>query len=849
MLKFCSLSSGSSGNCYYISTETTGILIDAGISCSRITKALTYLGESVDGVRAVFVTHEHTDHVSGLRVLLKKHEIALYATRGTYAEFLKTAGDVRMQMPPVVISSRDEIRIGDLTVYSYGISHDAAEPVCYKVCSDAGEALGIITDLGWADPEVVSAFGDVDLLLLESNHDVELLKIGPYPPFLKQRILSKSGHLSNDSAGVIARNILAKGRLKYLILGHLSEVNNHPDLAVATVDRAIREQGYVSGEDYELDVSLKNQVGKMYILRRLLLMFFALFGLLVPSALFADEVLLREQVQYDIPVLGVVFMENGVVTTRVSRELAEGKLRDCDLPFQAGGISRVTTSLALLQLMKEKGISPEDRLIDHLPKELRESRTDLEDLHFLDLFTHTTGFLNRRYRTLSEIPYEESIRARAVQHLLTAERRFDREEFSLLTNADFAFMTILIEELSGQLFAEYMRVFFDRMGMYHTYIESERREQGERNLLQRYFVEGAEKRPAPAYHAEIPAADDLVTTIGDVEKLLHYLTGRELPSSFKVFSRLYTNINEYNARSSVFNYVEFDGLGIYVLDAALPGAYGRIFFVPGERVGGFIHYNSDHIGARDAITRTLLSDYIRRQRDDAPAYVTAENQGILSGHYSPVNISSDGPEGFVAFSHQLRITSMDNDLLIDDVLYSPVSETVYYSAQLEKYARFVTDEDGRLRYLVLDNELYERRFSANTQLFLIGLFALCSLLISVSVWVKWRSLIAGRVDDRPRVWLLFGNLLYLFNIVWMYFAVRQTGYWPLAYGGGTASSVFQFVGWSVLPGILLNLMTMLYTGGDYKWSGQLRLLTWFNLPLACFYLFWLIRFRLIAFFL
>ncbi len=435
MLKFCSLSSGSSGNSYYISSETTAILVDAGISCARIQKSLAHIGEDIASVRAVFLTHEHSDHTSGLATLLKKHEIALYSTDGTRSELSFLSG-VAVRCEPRVFESGASVRIGDIVVHSYPISHDARDPVCYKIESDCGAIVGIITDLGWADTEVIKAFYDCDLLLLESNHDVELLKIGPYPAFLKSRIIGKSGHLSNDDAGIIARNIIAQGRLRYLVLGHLSETNNHPDLARATVEQSVRERGFVSGEDYELDVMRRGQLGKMYLLRRTLILLMCalisvlnlvLMPMLNPPAfaeIRSDELLLREQVQYDIPVLSVAVVQGGERKLFFSRQLSEGALRDYDAPFQAGSMARVTTSLALLRLLEQRGITMEEPIRVHLPAELSKSLGEaLDGVRFADLFLHTTGFTNNRYNTISEKPYSEDIRSRAQSYILRSEKK------------------------------------------------------------------------------------------------------------------------------------------------------------------------------------------------------------------------------------------------------------------------------------------------------------------------------------------------------------------------------------------------------------------------------------------
>lgn len=263
MLKFCSLASGSSGNSYYISSGNTAILVDAGISCARITKAISHIGESPQNLDAIVLTHEHSDHVKGLRVLSKKIDLALYATGGT-RQNLENLEECAFTTQSLVAPGK-AFKIGDIEITGYNISHDAAEPVCYKI-SSGGATVGIVTDLGWADPDIIDAFSDCDLMLLEANHDVELLKIGPYPAFLKQRILSRDGHLSNQDAGIIASHIMRYGHLKFLLLGHLSKVNNHPDLAHQTVAEELERAGFTEGVDFEIDITKRDQVGRLYVI-------------------------------------------------------------------------------------------------------------------------------------------------------------------------------------------------------------------------------------------------------------------------------------------------------------------------------------------------------------------------------------------------------------------------------------------------------------------------------------------------------------------------------------------------------------------------------------------------------
>lgn len=267
-LIFCSLASGSSGNCQYVASPSTRVLIDAGMSGKYVSNALESIGESIRSIDAVLLTHEHTDHTTGLRVLLRRYGIPLYITESTYRSIAQKLADVPEEQIRIFDKAQD-LKIGDLVVRGLPVTHDAVDPLCYRISHEFDGTIttvGVVTDLGWVDPAVIEAFSSCDLLMIESNHDVEMLKIGAYPMYLKRRILSEHGHLSNEDAGYIAREILRRGALKHILLAHLSRENNFPDLAFETVRSLIEEYGFRVGEDVHLELTHRDRVGKVYYL-------------------------------------------------------------------------------------------------------------------------------------------------------------------------------------------------------------------------------------------------------------------------------------------------------------------------------------------------------------------------------------------------------------------------------------------------------------------------------------------------------------------------------------------------------------------------------------------------------
>ena len=251
-LMLCSFGSGSSGNCYLVRSREKTVLIDAGISTKRIHNGLSEIGVERSSIDGVFITHEHTDHVKGLRVLTKQNpNWKVYATGGT-GECI--AGQIRDPEQLSSICAGEEIRLGDMTIRPISVSHDAADPVCYSITSGDASML-IMTDTGYVPQEAASCMKEADLIVLEANHEIDVLKAGPYPYHLKRRILGDRGHLSNETAGeTLADCMSGMDRYRQIFLAHLSRENNFPLLAEQTVKNILEEHGFYPGRDYSINV-------------------------------------------------------------------------------------------------------------------------------------------------------------------------------------------------------------------------------------------------------------------------------------------------------------------------------------------------------------------------------------------------------------------------------------------------------------------------------------------------------------------------------------------------------------------------------------------------------------------
>lgn len=273
ILGFSTLASSSSGNCYYIKSETTSILVDVGISASQIVKRLDALEVSVQEIAGVFLTHEHVDHVKSVSAFHKKAPAAWFiASQGTVNGLdEKVRSAIEPQLSIVAPGCCDgsqcrDLMIGDIEVHTFCLSHDAAEPTAYTFSKD-GRKIAIVTDTGIVTEEIYEALKDADLLVLEANHEENILLYGRYPYSVKRRILSDQGHLSNEAAGrCLARmlkerrdsgrssDVVGASQVPRVLLAHLSRENNTPEQAFLTVRNVLEEEDFYIGKDLKMDV-------------------------------------------------------------------------------------------------------------------------------------------------------------------------------------------------------------------------------------------------------------------------------------------------------------------------------------------------------------------------------------------------------------------------------------------------------------------------------------------------------------------------------------------------------------------------------------------------------------------
>lgn len=246
---FSVLASGSTGNAIYVETETHSFLVDAGLSGKQMENLFNQIERSPKQLNGILVTHEHSDHIKGVGILARKYKLPIYANEKTWKAMEHLIGEIPLDQK-FVFPMETVQSFGGLDIESFGVSHDAVEPMFY-IFHYGGKKLAIITDTGYVSDRMIGTIKNADYFIFESNHDVEMLRMGKYPWNIKRRILSDVGHVSNEDAALAMSECIGD-RTKGIYLAHLSKDNNMKELARMSVSQILEEKGFIIGEQFEL---------------------------------------------------------------------------------------------------------------------------------------------------------------------------------------------------------------------------------------------------------------------------------------------------------------------------------------------------------------------------------------------------------------------------------------------------------------------------------------------------------------------------------------------------------------------------------------------------------------------
>ena len=259
-MEFCSIASGSSGNCIFVGTSEANILIDAGISAKKLCEGLKGIDIDPGCVDGIFITHEHIDHIQGIQVFSKKYPVSIYGTKKTLKAIVQKFNGDLGESSLIEVTSDIDIYLKDAIIHPFAVSHDAVDPVGYRIESE-GKRFAVATDLGYFDDYIIENLKELDGICIEANHDINMLMVGKYPYNLKQRVAGAKGHLSNDACADLLCRIFCD-RLKNILLIHLSKDNNYAELAYETVRAELLTR--CSHHELSLEVAGRNTPSEIF---------------------------------------------------------------------------------------------------------------------------------------------------------------------------------------------------------------------------------------------------------------------------------------------------------------------------------------------------------------------------------------------------------------------------------------------------------------------------------------------------------------------------------------------------------------------------------------------------------
>lgn len=593
---------------------------------------------------------------------------------------------------------------------------------------------------------------------------------------------------------------------------------------------------------------------------KVILIIILILTLLVPSfAVTKDDTLSYdisvEMVNYNIPGILAVVAKSGEieyinafgsanVTTKMDMNTQNSVI-------QTGSISKVITTYALLELLAQKKIDVDAEIGPYLPAYLNHE-TVLSQLTFRNLLTHTSGIPTIKANSatkedpLNRFDLEFGAQAESFFKSYKIEQVIEKDSYSILSNVGYILAGVLIESISGERYAYYLsKQILDPLGMHTSSKIIMNKTIENKHLVQNYAVFGGQREILSPYKSKYLPSDDFLTTAEDMGNFLKTLTSGDLSEMMKnaLFQKQIVNNTFTSGRSFGFNVVDYRGYEAYIHDGGIPGENSRIIIIPELELGLFLSYNSNNLRARDALTDVFLNGYLDENKHSAQyPVIQHENLEKFIGVYSPVNVSSQTMEQLTRIIHQIRVSDTQEGLKIDDSIFLPISETVFYSETTDNFAEFRTDDKGQLAYLMVGNTIYERTpfyQSMIVELMLFFLIALVNFMALLIFMTRWKNMKVNRIHDTPRTLLLLHTLCISSILFSLFLILTRYDIWHVIYGDQSLSNVVKILGYALSILILPTFLMLGKAKEDYRWTTFMVKVYQLQLFLSVFLFLWL----------
>lgn len=568
-----------------------------------------------------------------------------------------------------------------------------------------------------------------------------------------------------------------------------------------------------------------------------------------------------ERIGNHLPGLMVIISHNGETVFSETMGIADdAKGRSLDLNqsvMQTGSLSKVITSLGLIQAMSSNGIEMSDEISPYLPEYLSGHHT-ISALTFEQVLTHTTGIpLIRANSAIEAYPFEKKVRGFSEE----AEAFFNSYknhavappgEFVLVSNVNSMLAGVLIETISGKTYEQFIAAqVLSNYGMLDSLQIIKRSVDYRERLVQNYSVFGGRKTPLEPFTTKQLPSEDFLTTGRDIEKLLHHLT--QVSKGTFLYEALYqpsAYVNNLSTgRSAAFSVLDYGQHQVFLQDGGIPGANSRLLVVPDLQLSAFIYFNSNNLNARDLITELILEHY-GVQANETKQFMPYEHPSLSNfiGVYAPLNVTDETVERLSKVIHQVRVSDVFEGISIDQVIYTPVSDTMFYSELNNRMVTFQVSDSGNILSMTLGNTVYTRAPIYQSLLIegtILIFMAILNVLVLLICLFKWQDMRVHRIHDTPRVIILI-HAVATTGVLFMIFLVStQYNFWDVVYDKVSIFTLLKFAGWINLLIVIPTHLMIRRVKDDFRWTWPMKFTIRAHWLLAVALAVWMWRYNLI----
>lgn len=580
-----------------------------------------------------------------------------------------------------------------------------------------------------------------------------------------------------------------------------------------------------------------------------------------------ENIIQVEMIQYNAPGVMVSIAVNGEIEFETAigmSDLANHEKMDLEKTvIQTGSISKTFTAYALVKAMSTKGLTLDDVIGPYLPVSYKNEHPGFETFTFKNILTHTTGLTSVRANTaINQRPTLNPEALKVVGSFASEADRFmntyafepvvEPNLYSVYSNVNAVLSGILIESITGMSYESYMaKIVADQFNMKTSEKVLLQASDDLGTLISGYNVFGGVKTKTKGYQARLLPSDDFLTNMQDMGNFLRVLTsGQDEVLSEQFLKRQVRNDDLSSGRSFGFSIMNINGYEVYFQDGGTPGINARLLTIPKENFAMFIVYNADNTELRASLAEKIISAYFNEKPIEAHVQYEEPSLNKYIGAFTPLNSSNETVEKLTQIIHQIRVINKTDGLYIGKTKYVPYAANSFYSEETKTYAVFKLDDLGRLKYLIIDNNIYKRTpfyQSLIVEIVMLIFTAFFNLLSLIVLMAKWQNMKVNRIHDTPRTVILIATLITSVLIGLILYAGMNYNAWDVIFGTMT---VINFIRIFSVVGIVLIIPNwiMIQRGNtDFRWTGAMVFIFRVQGILNILLLTWLWRYNLLNF--